>query len=103
MSIFGLKNIYLVPIKVHNNMEKNTVTFSSKTLIYFWLKKERQTNILDDMRTSKLFVQAFFFFLEKHLETWPDVLALCVKVLDEILKQVDAFLDLDFIDFEEVL
>ncbi len=43
-------------------MEKNTVTFSSKTLIYFWLKKERQTNILDEMETSILFVQAFFFF-----------------------------------------
>jgi len=34
---------------------------------------------------------------------WPDLLALCMKVFDEVLEQVDTFLDLDFVDLEEVL
>jgi len=35
-------------------MEKNPGMFSSKNLISFRLKKERKTNILDDMGVSKL-------------------------------------------------
>lgn len=43
------------------------------------------------------------FFFKINIDMWPDLLALCMKVFDEILEQVDTFLDLDFIDFEEVL
>lgn len=42
-------------------------------------------------------------FFKINVDMWPDLLALCMKVFDEILEQVNTFLDLDFIDFEEVL
>lgn len=32
-----------------------------------------------------------------------DLLALCVEVFDEVLQQINAFLDFDLVDFKEIL